>query len=194
MLEVILVIPFVLFVFLVRVTQYSWKLFFVLLLVGPFIATAVLIAGGVAFTDIGGLPPSFLDWVSFILTLYLLILPMAVIYPRSACVAILALLGWAVYERSLRSRAEDRAWRILIATGIGTTAGALFALLIFLAYQNSAFVEFVSAGDITSRGLPPLAVPMGILTGAVDGALIAILGAKGFRPKHLRGAVESAAI
>ncbi len=192
MLLVTLVIPFVLFAFLVRATRYSWRLLFLLLLVGPFIATALNIAGGVVFTDIGGLPPSFRDWVSFILTMYLLILPMAVIYPRSACVAILALLGWTLFEGSLGSQTEDRSWRFLIATGIGTAAGALFALLIFLAYQNSAFVDFVSAGDITSRGLPPLAVSTSILTGAVDGALIAIAGVKSIRPKHLGAAAESA--
>ncbi len=192
MLDVVLVIPFVLFAFLVRATRYSWRFLFLLLFVGPFIATALNIAGGVVFTDIGGLPPSFRDWVSLILTMYLLILPMAIIYPRSACVAILALLGWTVYERSLGSRNDYRAWRILIATGIGTAAGALFALLIFLAYQNSAFVDFVSAGDITSRGLPPLAVSTSILTGAVDGAFIAIAGVKSIRPKPLDRAVESA--
>jgi hypothetical protein len=192
MLEIMLVIPFVLFALLVRATQYSWKLLFLLLLVGPFLATALNIAGGVAFTNIGGLPPSFRDWVSYILTMYLLILPMAIIYPRSACVAILALLGWTVYERSSGSRNEDRNWRILIATGIGTAAGALFAMLIFLAYQNSAFVNFVSAGDITSRGLPPLVVSTSIITGAVDGALIAIFGLKSARRDQIDGAIAGA--
>jgi hypothetical protein len=191
-LEVMLLIPFVLFAFLVLATRYSWKLIFLLLLVGPFLATALLIAGAAAFTDIGGLPPSFRDWVSFILTMYLLILPMAIIYPRSACVAILALLGWTVYERSLGPRNDDRNWRILIATGIGIAAGALFALLIFLAYRNSAFADFVAAGDITSRRLPPLAVPTSILTGAVDGALIAIFGVKSARRDQIVGAVAGA--
>jgi hypothetical protein len=136
-------------------------------------------------------PSSFRDWVSFILTAYLFILPMAIIYPRSVCVAILVLLGCTVYERSMWSRAADRARRVLIGPVLGNVAGSIFALLTFLAYQNSAFVDFVSAGDITSRGLPPLAVTMSIITGAVDGALVAIAGVKGFRPKHLERAVES---
>jgi hypothetical protein len=190
MLEVLLVIPFILFVFLVRATRHSWRLLFILLLVGPFIATALLIVGEVLFINIGGLPPSLLDWVSFILTLYLLILPMAIIYPRSAYVALMALLAWTVFERSSWSRTKDRAGRILIATGVGTVTGASFALLLFLAYQNSAFVDFVSAGDITSRALPPLAIPMAIVTGTVDGALIAIFGIKVFHPKAHDGVVE----
>ena len=192
MLEVMLVIPFVLFAFLVRATRYSWRLFFLLLVVGPFIATALLIAGVIVFTNIGGLPPSFRDWISFILTMYLLILPMAVIYPRSACVAILALLASSAYELSSWSRTEDGVRRILVGAGFGAAGGVLFALLTLLAYQSSTFVDFVSAGDITSRGLPPLAVPTSIITGAVDGALIAMAGVKGSRPKHLDGAVESA--
>jgi hypothetical protein len=187
-----LLIPFVLFAFLVLAMRYSWKLIFLLLLVGPFLATALLIAGAVAFTDIGGLPPSFRDWVSFILTMYLFIFPMAIIYSMSACIAILALFGWTAYERSSLSRTEDRARQIFTATGLGTAAGALFALLIFLAYRNSAFVDFVAAGDITSRGLPPLAVPMSILTGAVDGALIAIFGVKSPRRDQIDGAIAGA--
>src|SRR5260370_4954031 len=174
MLQATLVIPFFVFAFLVRATGYSWRLLFLLLLVGPFIATAVLIAGGVVFTDIGELPASLRDWVSFTLTAYFFIFSMAIIYPRSAYVAIFALLAWIIYERSPRSRTEDRAWRILIGAGLGTAAGALFALLIFLVYQNSAFVDFVSAGDITSRGWPPLAIPISILTVAIDAALVAL--------------------
>src|SRR5260370_31676634 len=119
MLEVMLLIPLVLFAFLVLATRYSWKVIFLLLLVGPFLATALLIAGAVAFTDIGGLPPSFRDWVSFILTAYFFIFSMAIIYPRSAYVGIFALLACVIYERFPRSRTEDRAWRILLSAGLG---------------------------------------------------------------------------
>ncbi len=175
MLQATLVIPFVLLGFLIRAARYPWRLFPLLLIVGPFVASALLIAGGVLFTDVGESQSSFHDWISLILTAYLFVLPMAIIYPRSACVAILALLGWVIYERSLWLPSRDRAWRIFIGVALGTAAGTSIAVLILLAYQNSAFAAFVSAGDITNRGLPPLAVPMSIITGVVDGALVALV-------------------
>jgi hypothetical protein len=173
MLRATLLIPFLLLASLIRVQRYPWKVLLLLLIVGPFIASGLLIAGGVAFTDVGASPSSLRDWISFILTAYLFVLPMAVIYPRSACVAILALVGWVICER-LWLRSRDRTWRIFVGVALGTAAGTLFSLVIFLAYQNSAFVDFVSAGDVTSRGLPPFAVPMSIITGVVDGALVAL--------------------
>ena len=195
MLDAVLVIPFVLFAFLVRATRYSWRLLFLLLIrVGPFLATALNIAGGVAFTDIGGLPPSFRDWVSLHSNHVLAHPPDGDHLSKER---LRRYIGAARMDRLralvMGSRSEDRAWRILIATGIGTAAGALFALLIFLAYQNSAFVDFVSAGDITSRkGYLPSQYQRASSPGAVDGALVAIAGVKSIRPKPLDRAVESA--
>jgi hypothetical protein len=63
--------------------------------------------------------------------------------------------------------------------------------LAWLSHQNPEFADFVSGG--TRDGLDlSTELLLSIFTGAVDGALIAIVGVKCFRPKHLDGALESA--
>lgn len=168
MLTIALTVPIILFLVLGRVTRSGWRLEAVLLFVSPQIAALLSLAGDAAvFGDIGRLP-SIRDLVAFVAGACLFILPDG-IYPSGACIATLTLFGWLLSEKILRLRPADRSRWILIGSTLGGAIGLSFAILIFTAYRNPQFVEFMQHRDRP----PPLLLPMSLLTGAIDGVLIA---------------------
>ena len=60
--------------------------------------------------------------------------------------------------------------RILMASAMGAAIGLSFAILKLLANTSPQFVEFMQ-----HRLRPALVLPMSLLTGAIDGVLIAYL-------------------
>jgi hypothetical protein len=168
MLTIALTVPIILFLVLGRATRSGWRLEALLLFVSPLIAALLSLAGDAAiFGDVGPLS-SIRDFVAFMAAACLFILPEG-IYPSGACIAALILLGWFVLEKVWSLVTETQMRRILIGSAMGVAIGLSFAVLILLAYMSPRFVEFMEHRDRP----PPLLVPMSILTGAIDGFLIA---------------------
>ena len=186
MLQIALTIPIILFLILGRATQSGWQLQVALLLVPPLIAILLLLVGEVAvFRDVGPIL-SVKDLGALAASFFLLMLPES-IYPSGTCIAALALLAWVVLQRVWGLRLDHQNRRIALGSAVGAAIGLSYAIVILVAYTSPQFVEFMQTRDRP----PPLVLPMSLLTGAIAGALIAILGVKCFRPKPLDGAVES---
>jgi len=156
-----------------RITRTSWRLELALLLLSPVIATLLLTVCAGLFTDVGPIP-SARDWISFIAfsSFFLLI---EGIYPSGACVAALILLAWFVFEKLSRSRPQGRMLWLLAASAMGSAIGLSFAVVVLLAYRSPHFVEFMQNRDRA----PALVLPLSILSGAIDGFLVAY-----FLPRH----------
>jgi hypothetical protein len=170
MLQIALAIPIVLFLILGRATRSGWRLEVSLLFMSPLIATLLLLAGEAAvFRDVGPIV-SVRDLGALVASFCLFILPEG-IYPSGACIAALVLLAWFALEKFWSLRPDSQMRRILMASAMGAAIGLLFAILILLAYTSPQFVEFMQHRDRP----PPLVLPMSLLTGAIDGVLVAYL-------------------
>jgi hypothetical protein len=185
----ILIILFVATIFVLRV---RWTVALLLFFFGPFAGTLMTLFAQMV-GQIGEVHrPSFL-WL--VVGVYALDFPY-VLGLHSAVLATALLVLCSRYEGSLDSRSSPGSGRRL-ATGvlIGGAVGGLFAalmlLLASLAHQNPKFIDFISGGTRDRLDLST-EVLLSVCTGLVDGALIAILGAKVFRPKHFDSAAESA--
>lgn len=182
MLTIALTIPLVLFLVLGRITRTSWRLELALLVLSPVFATLILTTGAGLFTNVGPIP-SVKDWISFI-AFSSSVLLIEGIYPSGACIAALILFAWFVFEKPSRFRPQGRMLWLLAASAIGSAIGLSFAGVVLLAYRNPQFVEFMQHRDRP----PVLVLPLSILSGAIDGALVAY-----FLPRHGSGNAEALA-
>ena len=182
MLTIALTIPLVLFLVLGRITRTGWRLELALLVLSPVIATLLLTVGAALFTDVGPIP-SARDWVSFIAFSSSFVLVEG-IYPIGACIAALILLAWFVFEKPSRFRPQGRMLWLLAASATGSVIGLSFAAGVLLAYRSPQFVEFMQHRDRP----PVLVLPLSILSGAIDGVLVAY-----FLPRHSSGNAEARA-
>lgn len=137
-------------------------------------------------------PPGFL-WL--VVGVYALDFPY-VLGLHSAVLATTLVVLYSRYGNSLDSRFSPSSGRrlatgVLIGTAVGGSLAALILLLASIAHQSPELIDFVSGGT-RDRLDPSTEILLSVCTGAVDGALIAILGVKGSRPKYLDGAVVRA--
>jgi hypothetical protein len=186
----------ILLVVTISVLRVRWKVALLLFFFGPFVGTFVNLLAELLLNSIVGHPgevrhPNFL-WR--VIGVYVFDFPY-VIGLHSAVLATVLVILYARYGSSLERRPHSGLRVFTSGVLVGGAVGALFAArILFLsavAHQNPGFADFVSGGtcdrlDLSSELL------LSICTGAVDGALIAILGRKGFRPRALDHAVARA--
>jgi len=178
------------------VLRVRWTFALLLFFVGPFIGTLIdFFVSLLALRVAGELGVMHLrDLLSFAFTVYLFAFPQA-LCPNGAFVGVLVLLTYVWLERFFNPPVLAAGRRLAMGVLIGSAVGGLFAslivVLVLLVQQNTQFVEFVSGGVLDRLDFSEDLL-ISVCTGAVDGALIAILRAKFFRPKHLEAAVESA--
>jgi hypothetical protein len=181
----------ILFVATVFVLPVRWTVALLLFFFGPFAGTLMTLLAQMV-GQIGEVHrPNFL-WQ--VIGVYALDLPY-VVGLHSAVLATALVLLYSRYGSSpdFQSRIVGR--RVATGALVGSTVGGLFATLIlllaWLTHQNPEFADFISGG--TRDGLDlSTEVLLSVCTGAVDGALIAIVGPKVFGPKHFDRAAESA--
>jgi hypothetical protein len=115
--------------------------------------------------------------------IFLFVFPRA-LYPHGALLGALVLLSYACLERSYNLTMHLTSRRLATGVLIGGVVGGLFAILVvlttLLTQQNPDFIRFISNGTV-QRLDPSIELLLGICTGIVDGALIAMLGVKAFR-------------
>jgi hypothetical protein len=189
----------ILIVFLVAsivVLRVRWKFALLLFFAGPFMGMLVYtLISLLALRLTGELGARHLrDLLGFAFMVYVLLFPLA-LCPNGAFIAVLVLLTLVWLEGRFRLALLPFGRRVGIGVLIGSAVGALFAalimVLVLLFQRNTEFVEFVSGGVFDRLDFSAeLLISVG--TGAVDGALIATLREKCFRPKPLRVVVESA--
>ena len=191
-----LIIPalaFVIVVVAIRVRPIPAVLVF---FVGPFIGTLILLAGALlTLCAAGELGVMHLrDLLSYALTFYIFDFPQA-LYPHGTILGALVLLTYIWLKEFYNPSQVLTRRRLAAGVLIGATVGILFAtlvmVLISLTQQNTEFVGFITGGTLDRLDLGTELL-ISVCTGAVDGALIATLGEKCFRPKRLDGAVASA--
>ena len=187
MLQVALIIPLVLFLVLGRATRSSWRLQLALIFLPPLVAILLLLVGEVLVFDHVGPILSVGDLGALVASFFPLMLPES-IYPSGTCVAALALLGWVMFGSTWGLPSQRPGKRILFGLCFGAAVGLLFAILLFAAYASPRFVEFMQSRDRP----PPLLLPMSLLTGAIDGGLIAMFSGNGSRLKPLDGVAQTA--
>jgi len=167
MANIVWIAPALLFVIVIVVNRVRPVLALALFLVGPFMA--------LAFTF-------------YIFDVW------QVLYPHGAFLGILVLLIYLRVERFYQLQFFLAGRRLASGVLVGVAVGGLFAalvlLLVLLTQQNKEFVGFITGGTLERLDLSTELLTS-VCTGAADGALVAILGVKVFRPKHLDGAVES---
>lgn len=153
-----------------------WKLAVALLAVGPFAATGLLLAGGLALYG----RPAQLQVSAFpvaALFFYLLFFPYA-LYPHGIFLAAILVLAYGGVSR-VSTEPDHRGARLWKATIFGGVIGALFAAIVlaiaFLSGEGAGFVDFVSGGSRTSVDLSE-ELFICVFTGAVDGAAIGLFG------------------
>jgi hypothetical protein len=188
MLQIALVIPLVLFLVLGRATRSGWRLQLALIFLPPLIAILLMLVGEVVVFDHVGPILSLGDLGALVASFFLLMLPES-IYPSGTCVAALTLLGWVVLDKAWGLPFAQPSKRIFFGAFLGAAVGLSFAILILAAYGNAQFIEFMQSRDRP----PPLVLPMSLLMGGIDGALIAVFAVKDFCPKNLDGVAEGAA-
>jgi hypothetical protein len=188
--------PIILLVVTISVLQVRWKVALLLFFFGPFAGTFVNLLAELLLNSVLGHPgevrhPNFL-WR--VIGVYVFDFPY-VIGLHSAVLATVLVILYARYGSSLASGPHTGvrgfASGVLVGGAVGTSFAALILLLSAVAHQNPGFADFVSGGTRDRLDLSTELL-LSICTGAVDGILIATLGEKCFRPKHLDGAVESA--
>ena len=128
------------------------------------------------------------DLLGFVFMVYLLEFPLA-LCPNGAFIAVLVLLAYiwleGLFNLALLPASRRFATGVLVGGAVGALFAALIMVLVLVVQQNTEFVEFVSGGvfdrlDFSTELL------ISVSTGAVDGALIVIFGAKCFRPEASR--------
>lgn len=185
----ILISLLVVVIFVLRV---RWTLALLLFFFGPIAGTLMTLLSQMA-RHIGEVHhPGFL-WL--VVGVYALDFPY-VLGLHSAVLATTLVVLYSRYGNSLDSRFSPSSGRrlatgVLIGTAVGGSLAALILLLASIAHQSPELIDFVSGGT-RDRLDPSTEILLSVCTGAVDGALIAILGVKGSRPKYLDGAVVRA--
>ena len=185
---VILIILLLATVFVLRV---RWRAALLLFFFGPFVGTLLTLLAQMV-VQLGAVHrPRFL-WL--LIGVYALDFPY-VLGLHSAVLATAAVLLYIRYGSNLNRQFYIRGQRTVAGALVGGAVGGLFAMLIlllaWLTHQNPEFADFISGG--TRDGLDlSTELLLSVCTGAVDGALIAILGEKCFRPKRLDEAVTTA--
>jgi hypothetical protein len=191
---VILIVFFVASIILLRV---RWKFALLLFFVGPFMGTLVdSLLSLLALRLAGELGVIHLrDFLGFVFMVYLFEFPLA-LRPNGAFIAVLVLLAYVwlegLFNLAILPASRRLATGVLVGGAVGALFAALIMVLVLLMQQNTEFVEFVSGGVFDRLDFSTELV-MSASTGAVDGALIVILRAMCFRPKHLDEVVESGA-
>jgi hypothetical protein len=185
----ILIILFVATIFVLRV---RWTVALLLFFFGPFAGTLMTLLAQMVGQIGKGHPPNFV-WL--VIGVYALDFPY-VVGLHSAVLATALLVLYGLYQSSLDSRSFPTSGRrhamgVLIGGAVGGLFAALILLLASLGHQNPEFIDFISGGTRDRLDLST-EVLLSVCTGLVDGALIAILRAKVFRPKHFDIAAESA--
>lgn len=185
----------ILLVVTISVLRVRWKVALLLFFFGPFAGTFLSLLAELLLNSIVGHPgevrsPNFL-WS--VVGIYVFDFPY-VIGLHCAVLATILVIFYERYGDSLESRLHSGVPRFASGVLIGGTVGALFAALVLLVYavaqQNPGFADFVSGGT-RYRLDPSNELLLSICTGAVDGALMALFGAKAFRPKHLDGVAQT---
>ena len=185
----ILIALLVVVIFVLRV---RWTVALLLFFFGPIAGTLMTLLAQMA-GHIGEVHhPGFL-WL--VVGVYALDFPY-VLGLHSAVLATALVVLYSRYGNSLDSRFSPMSGRrlatgVLIGSAVGGLLAALILLLASLAHQSPELIDFVSGGT-RDRLDPSTEILLSVCTGAVDGALIAILGVKGSRPKYLDGAVVRA--
>jgi hypothetical protein len=186
------VIQIILFVATIFVLRVRWTAALLLFFFGPFAGTLMTLLAQM-LGQIGEVHRPNFVWL--VIGVYALDFPY-VLGLHSAVLATVLLVLYGLYESSLDSRSflssgQRLATGVLIGGVLGGLFAAIILLLASLGHQNPEFIEFISGGtrDRIDHSTEFL---LSVGTGAVDGALIAILGAKVFRPKHFDRAAESA--
>jgi hypothetical protein len=179
------VIQIILFVATIFVLRVRWTAALLLFFFGPFAGTLMTLLAQM-LGQIGEVHRPNFVWL--VIGVYALDFPY-VVGLHSAVLATILVIIYVRYGSSLDSRSFPNSARRL-ATGvlIGGAVGGLFAALILLlaslAHQNPEFIDFISGGTSDRLDLST-EVLLSVCTGAVDGALVAILGAKVFRPNSI---------
>ena len=174
-----LILPLCAFVLTIIWTRSTWRLALGLLLLCPFLACLLLMAGGLFFGEITheiNDINSFRDFASFSLMFYLVTFPDA-LYPPAAWLGAGALSAWAGCKLWLSSRSFSASRRVVFGAVMGTIIGGLFAALVVVSYFNpefsARFGTVISMRDAANR-FPPSEVPqISIIIGLLDGLLIA---------------------
>jgi hypothetical protein len=168
------VIPFALLLCVIAVTRSSWLFAFLLSLAGPILANILLIALVAAAIPFGviGQVPSFQDFLSLVLMIEIFV-GVEEIFPRSLLLGCLVLLSWSASEKYLHWAPNGRTRRLALGVGAGIVAGLLFAAAVFVIYQTP-LADLGNRSGFTNRYRPgPWLFDMSILTGAIDGILVA---------------------
>jgi hypothetical protein len=195
MANIVWIAPALLFVIVIVVNRVRPVLALALFLVGPFIAMLMLFFGATLTAQlVGEIPVLHLrDLLALAFTFYIFDV-WQVLYPHGAFLGILVLLIYLRVERFYQLQFFLAGRRLASGVLVGVAVGGLFAalvlLLVLLTQQNKEFVGFITGGTLERLDLSTELLTS-VCTGAADGALVAILGVKVFRPKHLDGAVES---
>ncbi len=178
-------LPLIAFVAAVVATNPSWRLGAALFLGAPFLAASMIIlVGMLPASDIGPVG-SLRDWISYVLTALVFILPDAV-YPRSAWIGLFSLLGWELCKRSIDLDDAARGRRMLWGAGSGLLAGAAIAAAVFLVYQTP-LADLGSTSGFSNRFRPPPSfLPMALLTGSIDGLTAVWFDSPSIQPRERR--------
>jgi len=178
--HIIMTLPIAAFLVLALVTRLPGRLWIVLLFGSPFVAASLTIAVGTAFSDLGTPPASPGEWLSYVLFAYLFILPEA-LYPNTVLLAALVLLAWTVSESFMGPYVARLSRRVGTLTILGLFVSVIFCVAVVFWYHTAV----ASLGNHNSFAYrdrpPPFTVPMSLVTGALDGAFIALYGRKGTR-------------
>jgi hypothetical protein len=194
--NLLLIIPalvFVIVVITIRVRPIPALLVF---FGGPFVGTLILLVGGLLTLRVTGeLGVMHLrDLLAYAFTFYIFDFPQA-LYPHGALLGAVVLLAYiwlkGFYNPSLLISGHRLAVGALIGALIGFLFAALVMVLVSITQQNTEFVRFITNGTLERLDLSTELL-LSVCTGAVDGALIGILGVKGFRPEQLDGTVATA--
>jgi len=178
--NIVLIIPGVVFVGVVMLTRSPWRLIPLLLVLCPFVAASVLLAYSLPVGEMMGdvTLHSFSNLAWFSLTFYLFAFTYA-IYPVGAWLAAGTLSIWAVCKPWISLESIGFGRRIALGVVLGAVVGALFAPVMFFSYRSvefsARFGNLISGRDPENRQPPGEALPMSVLTGVVDGIIVVLL-------------------
>jgi hypothetical protein len=159
----VLLIIVAIFIGTIIAFRVSWPLALTLLFLAPFIATNIVLLWGITCEFANGefKNASVRDVFSFTLMFYLFTLPYS-LYPGGLCLALIGVMSKTGLGRSLEVASSlKNIQNTITATACGAITGTLFALFFFL---------------IGGRHSYSFALPITILTGTIDGLVIALFG------------------
>ncbi len=163
--------PILIFLYLCRAFEISWRLSVGLLLAAPTIACSLTLVADVAAFPADISIRSFWDIIGGVLPFFIFVLPDA-LYPRSTWIALIILLAAVISERRF-PRLPTRKSKFFVYAAAGAMVGALFGLGVYLLFQTP-LADLGNYSDFTNRYRPPpLFMAMAIFTGAVDGLFVA---------------------